>query len=276
MSTNPQAAPAVSLRGVSVVRGGTTILRDINWQLPRGATATILGPNGSGKTTLTRVLTAYEWPTSGEVSVLGEQLGQTDVRDLRQRVQIVNPAARFGLNPNLTARDAVITGYTAALSLFDTPSTEQKDHAERLLKAVGMRHRVSHRFGLLSTGEQRRCLLARALVRLPDILILDEPTAGLDVSGREHLLATIERLHGLQDGPTIITVTHHVEEISPTCQHVLMLRDGAVLAAGSPDQVITPEVLTDLLGCKVFVQKRGGRHWLEVLPEAWLQLIQDG
>ncbi len=268
--------PAISLRNVSVVRGGTTILRDINWRLSRGSTAAILGPNGSGKTTLTRVITGYEWPTSGQVHVLGERLGEVDLRELRRRVQIVNPAARFGLNPGMSAVDAVLTGFFASLSLYETVTDDQRDRAEHLLKAVGMGHRLTHRFGLLSTGEQRRCLLARALVRVPEVLILDEPTAGLDVSGREHLLATIEGLHQLPDGPTIITVTHHVEEISPSTERVLMLRDGGALASGSPDQLMTPERLSELFYCKVYVQKRGGRFWLEVLPEAWLELLSGG
>jgi iron complex transport system ATP-binding protein len=266
--------PAISLTDVSLQRGETWILDGIDWQVPRGAIAAILGPNGSGKTTLTRVITGYEWPTTGDVHVLEQKLGEVDVRELRQQVQIVNPSARFGLDPNLTATHAVITGYNASLFLYETPSDEQLERARHLLDTVGLAHRADLNFGLLSTGEQRRCLLARALVQLPDVLILDEPTAGLDVSAREHLLATVEQLHQLESRPTIITITHHVEEISPDTSHVLMLKQGKVAAAGAADHVITPEVLSNLFDCKVFVQKRSRRFWLEVLPEAWVDLLK--
>lgn len=264
------------MRGVGVVRGGTRILSDIHWTLPRGATATILGPNGSGKTTLTRVLTGYEWPSTGAVHVLGRKLGEVDVRQLRRDVQIVNPSARFGLSPKLSALDAVLTGYFATLALYDEVAASQRERAAHLLKAVGMSSRINHAYGTLSTGEQRRCLIARALVHLPKMLILDEPTAGLDVAAREHLLATIEQLHQLPDGPAIINVTHHVEEISPSTDQVVLLREGRIAAAGRPDDVINPETLSELYGCKVYVQKRSGRFWLEVLPEAWLDLLRDG
>ncbi len=264
------------MRGVSVVRGATRILTGIDWELPRGATATILGPNGSGKTTLTRVITGYEWPSAGAVHVLGHKLGEVDVRQLRRDVQIVNPSAKFGLSPKLTALDAVLTGYFATLALYDEVTEAQRERAAQLLQAVGMANRIDHAYGTLSTGEQRRCLIARALVHLPKMLILDEPTAGLDIAAREHLLATITQLHQLPDGPTIINVTHHVEEVSPSTDQVVLLRGGRITAAGPPERVITPETLSDLYGCKVYVQKRSGRYWLEVLPEAWLDLLRDG
>jgi len=266
---------AVAMNHVSVVRSDVPILRDVSWTLPRGSVAALLGPNGSGKTTLTRVITGYEWPTTGTVHVLDEQLGSVDVRELRRRVQIVNPSARYGVDATMTAEHVVLTGYTASLYLYGTISDEQRDRARRLLRAVGLSHRMEQPFGLMSTGEQRRCLLARALVRLPEMLILDEPTAGLDVNGREHLLATIDQLHRLPDAPTILIVTHHVEEISPATEQVVMLKQGRVIACGAPDAVITPETLSDLFGCRVYVQKRSGRHWLEVLPEAWLDLLDD-
>jgi iron complex transport system ATP-binding protein len=270
----PPAGPAIRLHHVTLRRGTTTILDRLDWTVHRGQAVALLGPNGSGKTTLTRVITGYEWPTTGVVDVLDERLGHTDVRQLRRRVQIVNPSARYSVDPDLRAVDAVLTGYTASLYLYEPPNAEQRDRAEHLLRIMGLAHRLDQRFGLLSTGEQRRALLARALVRLPEILILDEPTAGLDVPGREHLLATIDQLHRLPDGPTLITVTHHVEEISPSTEQVLLLKAGRALAVGPPDRVINPETLSRLFDCKVFVQKRSGRYWLEVLPEAWIDLLK--
>jgi len=266
--------PALELHNVCVDRSGRRILDHIDWSLPRGAVAAVLGPNGSGKSTLMRVLCGYEWPTSGTAHILGGRLGRTDVRELRRRVQIVNPAARFGVDPSLPARDVVLTGFFASLALYQTPTSEQAGRADQVLAAVGLADHADQRYALLSTGEQRRCLLARALVEIPEILILDEPTAGLDVNAREHLLATVDQLHRMPDGPTVITVTHHVEEVSPAAEQVLLLKAGRVAHRGPPHRVITPETLSDLFDCRVYVQKRSGRYWLEVLPEAWVDLLR--
>ncbi len=266
---------SIDLRDVSVVRQDTPILDNVTWQVPRGGCAAILGPNGSGKTTLTRVIAGYEWPSSGRVTVLGQTLGQTDVRKLRQRLAVVNPAERFGVNAELTAQQVVLTGCFGTLGLYDQPTSEQADKADHLLCTVGLSHRNKHRYGLLSTGEQRRCLLARAMIDLPELLILDEPTAGLDIAGREHLLATLEQMLEKPDAPTLILVTHHVEELARATSQVIMLREGRIIAHGPPDTTITPETLSRVMGCKVFVSRRAGRFWLEVLPEAWPELLNS-
>jgi iron complex transport system ATP-binding protein len=269
------AQPAIRMDGVSVVRGGVTILDGVHWNVPRGGSCAVLGPNGSGKTTLMRVVTGFMWPTRGTVDVLGERFGRTDIRKLRKRVAVVDPAERFAVDANLSALKAVLTGFFGSLNLYDRPSEAQTARAEHLLKTVGLVHRRDHRFGLLSTGERRRCLLARALVDIPEVLILDEPTAGLDLQGRERVLATIEQLRQLHPELTVIMVTHHVEELSPRTDQVMLLSEGRIAASGPPDRVITPERLSEVFGCKVFVQKRSGRWWLEVLPEAWLDLLRD-
>lgn len=268
-------SPAIQMRDVSVVRSGVTILADINWAVPRGHYVALLGPNGSGKTTLTRVMTGFMWPSSGEVSVLDRTLGHTDVRELRQHIAIVDPSERFGVDGSMTTDQVVLTGFFATLYLYETGTREQIERAQMLLDTVGLSHRREHRFATLSTGEQRRCLLARALVETPPVLILDEPTSGLDIYAREHLLATIEQLRQHPDPPTIVMVTHHVEEISPDADQVLLLKQGRIAAQGTPAHVISPESLTDVFGCRVYVQKRSGRYWLEVLPEAWVELL-DG
>lgn len=266
---------AIELSKVCVRRGTTKILDGIDWSVRRGEAVAVLGPNGSGKTTLMRVLTGYMWATTGSVAVLGETFGRTDLRALRRRISVVDPAERFGVDANLSVIDAVKTGYLGTLILdeFHTITPEQADHAEHMVNAVGLAHRRGAKFGVLSTGERRRCLLARALVHLPEVLILDEPTAGLDISGREHLLATIEQLRRQHPLMTTVLVTHHVEEIAPGTDQVMLLSEGRVAAAGAPDTVITPETLSATFGCKVFVQRRNGRWWLEVLPEAWLDLL---
>ena len=168
---------------------------------------------------------------------------------------------------------AVCTGYFASVGLYERPTEEQIEHARQLLKNVGLGHRLDHKLGKLSTGEQRRALIARALVHKPELLILDEPTAGLDLRAREEVLATIEKLLSNAVAPAILIITHHVEELSPRTSQVLLMKHGRFVAAGEPDQVINPETLSDVYGCKVFVKRSNGRFWLEVLPEAWLDLV---
>lgn len=269
---------AVVAEDVHVVRGQTRILRGVSCTIAAGHCTAILGPNGCGKTTFTRTLTGQTFVTSGLVRVLGETIGRTDIRSLRRRVAVVNPTADMHVSgavvsAELTSHEAVLTGFFGTIGLYDTPSREQNDRAEKLLQRVGLGQRCDLRYALLSTGEQRRCLIARALAHLPELLILDEPTAGLDLAGREQVLATIEAILSAPNPPTVILITHHVEELSPRTQCVLMMRDGVITASGPPDQVITPESLTETFGCKVFVKKLHGRYWLEVLPDAWLDII---
>lgn len=142
---------------------------------------------------------------------------------------------------------------------------------------VGLPHRMGLRFGLLSTGEQRRALIARALVHMPELLILDEPTAGLDLAGREQVLATIEQVLSQpnpRDAPAILMITHHVEELSPQTNRVMLMNAGRFIFAGTPDQIITPKKLGETFGCKVSVERVHGRYWLQVLPEAWVDMVK--
>ncbi len=274
--------PAVDIVDLHVQRGDTTILQGVNLSVPKGRCTVILGPNGSGKTSLVRCITGHMFPTSGRVDVLGQTLGATDIRALRRRIGIVNPTVDVGgvhaagavVDADLTALEAVVTGYFATVGLYDKPSEQQREHAAHLLAHVGLSKRVTHRYGQLSTGEQRRVMVARALVHRPELLILDEPTAGLDIAGREHVLATVEMILARRDSPTVLMITHHVDEISPRTVQVVMMRQGRVALAGPAEQVITPESLTATFGCKVFVRRIHGRYWLEVLPEAWLDLVR--
>jgi iron complex transport system ATP-binding protein len=281
MSTAATTAAAVETHDVWVVRGKTEILRGVSCTVPAGTCTAILGPNGSGKTTFTRTLTGQAFLTSGSVRVLGQTLGQTDIRELRRRIGIVNPTAATAeahvpgatVDAELSAHEAVLTGFFGSIGLYERATDHQQQRADAVLHQVGLSHRRDLRFSLLSTGEQRRCLIARALVGHPQLLILDEPTAGMDIAGREQVLATIEQILAGPTPPAVLMITHHVEELSPRTSQVLLLRDGRVIASGRPKQIITPESLTETFGCKVFVKRLHGRYWLEVLPEAWLDLV---
>jgi iron complex transport system ATP-binding protein len=214
--------------------------------------------------------------------VLGQTLGRTDVRALRRRIGIVNPTTDAGaghvtgavVDADLTATQAVVTGCFGTVGLYEKPSSEQVQRARDLLDVVGLAHRHDHRLALLSTGEQRRTLIARALIHFPELLILDEPTAGLDLRGREQVLATLEQILAHPDPPAVLMITHHVEELSPRTRQVLLMKRGRFRHAGPPEAVITPESLTDVFDCRVYVRRLHGRYWLEVLPEAWLDLVR--
>lgn len=272
---------AIDCDGLVVRRGETMILDGLSCKIKRGEAAAILGPNGCGKTTFARCLTGTMFATQGRLTVLDQTIGQTNVLALRRRVGMVSPTTDSGfahvtgavVDAALSTTLAVCTGYFATVGLYDVPTQEQIEHARQLLRSVGLGHRLDHTLGKLSTGEQRRALVARALVHKPELLILDEPTAGLDLRGREQVLATIERLLSQPDAPAVLMITHHVEELSPSTAQVLLMKHGKFVAAGQPDQVINPENLSDVYGCKVFVRKNHGRFWLEVLPEAWLDLV---
>lgn len=272
---------AVEVHDLHIVRGETPILRGVSCVFAAGACTAILGPNGCGKTTLMRAITGQTFITHGSVRVLGEEIGETDVRSLRKRIGVVNPnagdshAANSGaiVDAELSAHEVVLTGVFGTVGLYDRPTDEQNAHADHLLDGVGLGHRKRLRFALLSTGEQRRCMIARAMAGKPEILILDEPTAGMDLAGREQVLATIERLLAQPAAPAVVMITHHVEELSPRTKHVYLMRNGEIIASGMPKEVITPESLTATFGCKVFVKRIHNRYWLEVLPEAWLDLL---
>ncbi len=269
--------PAIQVRDLHLTRQGTPILQGLSCTLPAGQCTALLGPNGCGKTTFTRVLAGQLYPTQGQATVLNQTLGQTNVHQLRQRLALINPASLNAgtpiVLPRLSATDAVLTGLFGTVALYQPVTDDQRDHARHLLTKVGLQHHLDQPFGTLSTGEQRRCLVARALVKQPELLILDEPTAGLDLAGREQVLAVIEQILAAPHPPTVLMITHHVEELSPRTQHVILMRDGRFTQQGPPADIITPEHLSETFGCKVFVRQTHGRFWLEVLPEAWLDLI---
>jgi len=272
---------AIDVQDLHVVRREIPIVDGVSCQLARGQCMALLGPNGCGKSTFAQTLTGQTFATAGRVSVLGQTLGQTDVRALRKRIGIVNtaPAGSGGshrgvvVDGSLSTIDAVCTGFFATVGLYEQVAEQQREHAMALLGQVGLGHRLDLRFAQLSTGEQRRAIIARALVHRPELLILDEPTNGLDLAGREQVLATIEMILASPDPPAVLFITHHVEELSPRTAQVVLMREGKFVATGSPEKIITPEALSEVFGCKVYVRRVHGRYWLEVLPEAWLDLI---
>lgn len=271
-----KSQPVIELRNVNLRRGDTQILRDINWRVDAGTCAAIFGPNGSGKSTLTRVISGYMWPTSGEVHVLGQHYGEANLNDLRHSIRLVQPGGQFDVDPALTARQVVLTGFFATLALYDTPSPAQEREADQLLERVGMTALRDHPYQTLSNGEKVRSLIARAMTGSPRLLLLDEPTAGLDLLAREQVLATVQGMFEHPDPPTVILITHHVEELPPAMSNVLLLDQGSVAAAGRPGDVFESERLSRVYRCPVTVRQSHGRFYAEVKPGSWRDLLPNG
>ncbi len=191
---NMSDQPAIELRGVTVKRSGRAILRKITWTVRAGGCAAILGPNGSGKSTLARVIMGQMWPTTGAVRVLGQEFGQTDLNKLRESIRLVQSNGVVEIDPQQSTLDVVLTGFFGTVGLYDSVTAAQRRWAGQLLKQVGLARQSRQEFRMLSSGERMRCLIARALAVRPRLLILDEPTAGLDVLAREQVLATVQQL----------------------------------------------------------------------------------
>ena len=252
----------LALSGVDLVRGERTILHRVDWRVRRGERWAVLGPNGSGKTTLLRVASLYLHPSRGTVDVLGERLGRTDTRELRRHAQLTSAALADMLQPKLRAEDVVVTGKYAALAPWWHRYTgADRRKAGALLDRFGCRALAGAAFGTLSSGERQRVLLARTLMSDPALWLLDEPTAGLDLGGREQLVALLGAVAADAGPPSIVMVTHHVEEIPPAFTHALLLAAGRVHAAGAIEDVLTSERLSSCFGVPLTLERRGGR-WL--------------
>ena len=249
--------PALSLTEVSFVREERRILADVTWQVRPGEHWLVLGANGSGKTTLLRIASLYQHPTTGEVRVLGETLGRTDVRVLRRRVGYASAALAAQLRPELTARDVVMTARHAALEpWWHTYDDVDRAHAVACLERMGVGRFADRSLGTLSSGEQQRVLLARTLMNDPGVVLLDEPSARLDLGGREQLVGALSEMIVDPTSPPVVLVTHHVDEVPPGIDHVLLLRDGRVLAAGPLDETLTTESLSECFAMPLVLERR--------------------
>ncbi|MBK9178464.1 MAG: ABC transporter ATP-binding protein [Acidimicrobiales bacterium] len=258
--------PLLALRDVSVRRDDRTLLDRVTWEVRPGERWVVLGPNGSGKTTLVRVASLYLHPSAGEVELLGERLGRTDVRSLRRRIGLASAALADQLRPQLTAAEVVMTARHAALEpWWHEYDRADRDRAAGLLGALGCAGMAARTFGTLSSGERQRVLLARTLMAEPALVLLDEPTAGLDLGGRETLVSRLGALAADPASPPLVLVTHHVDEIPAAFTHVLLLHRGRVLSAGPLAEVLTARNLSGLFGLSLRLERRGPRWaaWAE-------------
>jgi iron complex transport system ATP-binding protein len=252
--------PVLHLGDVSVRFGERTVLAGVTWEVRPDERWIVLGRNGSGKSTLLRLASLTLHPSSGTVDVLGERLGRTDVRVLRRRIGVASAALADRLRPGVPALDVVMTARYAALEAWwHTYDDGDRAAAAKLLDQLGVGDRVDQPFGTLSSGERQRVLLARTLMTDPGLLLLDEPTAGLDLGGREELVAALAALAGDPASPPVVLVTHHVEEIPAGFTHVLLLRTGRVHAAGALAETLTQENLSSCFDLRLVLERHGHR-----------------
>jgi iron complex transport system ATP-binding protein len=251
----------LGLRDVSVRRDGRTILGPLDWSVRAGERWVILGPNGAGKTTLLEVAATALWPTTGSVTVLGGRVGSFDARTVRGRIGYAGSAVDTALEPRMTALETVVTGRHGDLApWWHAAAPDDLVRAHELLARVGMAMLAHHPISTLSTGERRRVLVARALLSDPALLLLDEPTANLDLAAREDLLAALESLAEDAGLPAIVLVSHHVEEIPPGFRHALLLRDGVAVAAGPVRTALTSASLSAAYGRPLRLARVDGRY----------------
>jgi iron complex transport system ATP-binding protein len=254
--------PVVRLEGVSVVRGGAALLDEVSWVVADGERWVLLGPNGSGKTTLLKVAGSALWPSAGLVEILGGRLGRVDMRELRQRIAMVSASVSRALRPELAALDVVLTGKHAALETWwNRYTVDDQAKATDLLTAAGFGtpEFAERPFGLLSEGERQQVLLARALMGAPELLLMDEPAAGLDLGAREVLLRRLATLAGDPTTPVMILVTHHLEEIPPGMTHAALMRGGRLVESGEVGEVLTSDAVSHAFGVDVTVSCSGDR-----------------
>lgn len=248
---------------VQFQRNSRDILRDIDWEVRRGQRWVVLGANGAGKTSLLRLAATYEAPTSGTLDVLGRTLGTVDVRDLRRRIGYISDALARQVPRRARVFDLVALGAEAKLiRMAESWSDEMVAHTRAMLLAVGCDHLADEVMETLSVGERQRVMIARGLMARPDLLLLDEPSAGLDVGGREMLVATLSAAARSDATDAMVFVTHHMEEIPAGFTHALLLKDGAVVANGPLDEVVEPRTLTECFETPLAVERVRGRFFV--------------
>jgi len=255
----------IDISEVSWKRQGKEILYGMNWKVHKGEHWAVLGLNGAGKTTLLNMVNGYIWPTTGQVTVLGNEFGKTDIHEMRKSIGWVSSSLGERVNGRHLVEDIVVSGKFAAVGLvFAEPSEEDFKKARELMKFLRADYLYGQTYEKCSHGEKQKILIARGLMANPKLLILDEPTNGLDFIAREELLEAIQDLATRNDAPTIIFVTHHIEEVLPIFSHTLLLKDGTVFANGVRNDVLSSENLSELYERRIDVEWRNERAWMSL------------
>lgn len=263
-ATAPTTDPdlLVDFRDVTFVRDGRTLVGPVTWQVELDERWVIVGPNGAGKTTLIRMASAQEFPTSGMAFVLGERIGRTDMRDLRALIGLTSSALAQRVPDEEKVGDLVVSAGYAILGRWREDYDEMDyNQALEVLEQVGAIHLMERTWGTLSDGEKKRVLIARAVMTNPELLIMDEPAAGMDLGGREDLLAYLGELAMDPDAPAIVMITHHLEEIPPGFTHAMLLDEGEIVAQGLIEDVLTSENVSKAYHQPIEVSVDAGRYF---------------
>ena len=257
----PSGDSVLEMAGVSVTRGGKDLVREISWQVREGERWIIMGPNGAGKSTLLQVAAARLHPSAGMVGILDEVIGAVDVFELRPRIGLSSAALATQLPENETVLNAIVTASWGVTGRWNEGyESFDEDRARDLAAQWGLEGLEDRRFGTLSEGERKRVLIARALMTDPELLLLDEPAAGLDLAGRESLVSSLTELAKDEDAPALVLVTHHLEEVPPGFTHALLMRGGSVVAAGELETTLTEQNLSETFGVPLKVSVTEGRY----------------
>jgi len=260
---------AILMNGVGVRRGKKWLLSGIDWRVEPGEQWALLGPNGAGKSTLLTLAAAVMHPTEGRVELLGERMGRTDVRRLREKIGVVEARLDRKLDESYDVATIVLTGATGTrIPLWERYDELIRARAEELIELFGCADLATRPFGICSQGERQRVLLARALMSSPRLFLLDEPAAALDLPAREALLAAIEALTDTDRELTTVLATHHLEELPRTTTHALLLHGGELVASGPVSEVLTSEALSRCFAIPIEVSRRDGRWWAHA-PAGW-------
>ena len=258
--------PVLEVSNLHIYRGDTVILDRVSWRVDRGQHWVIIGSNGSGKTSLLSALTGYLTPSDGDMDLLGERFGESNWPELRKRIGLVSSSIRQLMADGEPALHSVASGRYAMIDFWGEPTRRDKKEARLILRQIECEYLADRPWLVLSQGERQRVLIGRALMADPKLLILDEPCAGLDPAAREHFLQFLQRLGSRRGSPTLVLVTHHVEEIMPVFTHALILKQGRVLAAGEKREVLTSKRLGKTFDAKIRLQLIRGRYSLVVAP----------
>ncbi len=252
----------ISLNEVTVTRSGNDLLNRVSWQVELDERWVVLGPNGAGKTTLLNLAGARMHPTKGKAFLLGEKLGRTALAELRPRIGMSSMAVADRIPPGETVQDVVVTSAWDVVGRFkEKYEAVDEVRARVLLEQLNVVHLADREYGTLSEGERKRVQIARALMADPELLLLDEPAAGLDLGGREALMQRLTELAYDPDSPALVLVVHHVEEIPPGFSHALLLREGTVVAQGLAHETITSENLSKTFGVPLALERTGERYF---------------
>jgi iron complex transport system ATP-binding protein len=258
----------LEVSNLRIERDSTVILNNVSWRVQAGEHWVILGANGSGKTSLLSALTGYLMPTAGEISLLGETYGQSDWRELRKKIGLVSSSVRQMMADDEPALETVASGKYAMIDFWGRLTRGEKIQARKLLKQIECEYLAERPWRVLSQGERQRVLIGRALMAKPRVLILDEPCAGLDPAAREYFLQFLQRLGARKNSPTLVLVTHHVEEIMPVFSHLLVLKNGKVLAVGKKSFALNSKNLSGAFNAPMQLQRTGNRYALVVTTKS--------